>query len=115
MEAILGLTVGGSIIAFFLVAWASRAIGRSHYFTRRYVNLAYGSKTCTHCTVGTQILNEKNEWGPIPEHLHYLRKGEYWLGSRQANTRPCPWCNTTGMMPYQIPGVKDEGHVRYLT
>lgn len=95
------------------LAWMSHKVARSRFLTRRYVNLAYGTKKCTHCTVGTQILNENNEWGPMPEHLQMVRKGVPYVGSRQANVRPCPWCNASGMRPYEIPGMLDQGHVEY--
>lgn len=103
-----------AITAVCLLGWASRAMARSHWYTRRYINLSYGEEKCKRCTVGTQYLHPDHGWGPIPEHLHGVRKGSKYLGSRQANVRPCNNCNATGRVPVSIPGMIDHGHVRYL-
>ena len=100
-------------VAVLALAYLSRLIARGHWLTRRYANLAYGEEKCKACTVGTQLLTPRG-WGPIPEPLHGVRKGSRYLGSRQANVRPCPECNATGRVPVTIPGMIDQGHVRYV-
>lgn len=101
-------------VGVLFVAWVSRVIARSRWLTRHYANLAYGEEKCKHCTVGTQYLHPDDGWGPIPEHLHGVRKGSKYLGSRQANVRGCTTCNMTGRVPVAIPGMIDQGHVEYL-
>lgn len=117
----MGVAIGAVCVVIFVIAtlilgmaWLSRAIGRSHWLTRRYANLTYAEEKCKRCTMGTQYLHPDTGWGPIPEHLHGVRKGSKYLGSRQANVRPCTSCNATGRVPVSIPGILDQGHVRYI-
>lgn len=107
----LGVAAFTATVLSLALAWLSRALGRSRFLTRHYVNLAYGSKKCTYCTFGTQYLHPDRGWGPIPDHLKFVRPGEKYTGTRQANVRSCNWCNASGHMSFEIPGMIDQGHV----
>lgn len=82
-----------SILGYLVFCFKNR---RSRLVIRRYVNPAYYSKKCPHCTVGAQYLHPDTGWGTIPKSVRMVIPGRLTLGPCQANIRSCNTCGGGG-------------------
>jgi hypothetical protein len=96
------------LLGFLLL---SRLLSGGHRFlTRLFENPAYEEVRCPSCTYGTQYLHPEKGRIPIPRHLRMITRGQYAMGSPQANVVKCNDCGGNGWTSTRRKDAIDTGY-----
>jgi len=107
---LVGVCIGVPLLALItFIVWTPFA-SRSRLTTRRFENPAFDEIRCKSCTYGAQYIHPEKGRIPIPRHLRMVVRGQYTMGSPQANIVKCGDCGGSGWTSTRKPGYVDTGY-----
>jgi hypothetical protein len=97
------------LVLVWFIIWTIPG-SRSRLTTRVFENPAFKEQRCSSCTYGAQYIHPIKGRIPIPRHLRMVVRGQYSMGSPQANIVKCSDCGGIGWQSTRIPNVIDTGY-----